>query len=57
VTSVFVAKREREQANVLAAAWKASEARHRDRKRQQNRWAWIRHFDRMSASHEALAED
>jgi hypothetical protein len=47
----------RERANAAEDLWKGSIARHRDRKRQQNRWAWIRFFDRMSASHEALAED
>ena len=31
-------------------------ARYRAGRREQNRWAWIRFFDRMAANHAALAE-
>ena len=34
-----------------------SERRHRARIREQNRWRWVRHFDRMAESHRRLSED
>jgi len=33
-----------------------SERRHRARIREQNRWEWVRYFDRMAASHARLSE-
>jgi hypothetical protein len=36
--------------------WMESERRHRARIREQNRWEWIRHFDRMAESHARLSE-
>ena len=38
----------------LEEAWAASERRHEARRREANRWAWIRYFDRMAASHARL---
>ena len=31
--------------------------RYNARRREQNRWEWVRFFDRMAASHRALSED
>jgi len=36
--------------------WKESVKAYHERQRAQNRWAWIRHFDRMAANHRALSE-
>lgn len=47
----------RDRANAAAESWKASVARDRERKRQQNRWRWARFFDRMAANHAAISED
>ena len=47
----------RARANVSAASWKASVARYDERKRQQNRWRWVRFLDRMVANHAAVSED
>jgi len=33
-----------------------SERRHRARIREQNRWEWVRFFDRMAQSHAKLSE-
>jgi hypothetical protein len=46
----------REQANAAEARRKGDVARYRAGRREQNRWASIRFFDRMAANHAALAE-
>jgi hypothetical protein len=37
--------------------WMESTRRFHARRREENRWAWIRHFDRMAANHAKLSED
>jgi len=36
--------------------WAESERRHTARTREQNRWEWVRYFDRMAANHARLSE-
>jgi hypothetical protein len=38
-------------------AWKLSLAAHREREREQNRWEWVRFFDRMAEAHRELSQD
>ena len=47
--------RERSKANDLEAFYVESVRRFNERRRQANRWEWIRFFDRMAASHPTLA--
>ncbi len=44
-------------ADELAAMWRESERRHREKLHEQNRWLWIRYFDRMAQNHAQLAEE
>jgi hypothetical protein len=37
--------------------WMESTWRFHARRREENRWAWIRHFARMAANHAKLSED
>ncbi len=37
--------------------WQESVRRYHEREREQNRWAWVRHFDLMAANHAKLAEE
>jgi hypothetical protein len=37
--------------------WMESVRRFHDRRREENRWAWIRYFDRMATSHRKLSQD
>ncbi len=37
--------------------WAESERRHLARKREQNRWEWVRYFDRIAASLRARADE
>lgn len=37
--------------------WMESTRRHYQRRREEHRWAWVRHFDRMAASHARISED
>jgi hypothetical protein len=37
--------------------WRDSLRRHKAATRERNRWAWVRYFDKMAASHAALSED
>jgi hypothetical protein len=37
--------------------WMESERRHRARIWEQNRWEWVRFFDRMAQSHARLSQD
>ena len=46
----------RVEANAAEARRKGDVARYRAGRREQNRWASIRFFDRMAANHAALAE-
>jgi hypothetical protein len=39
------------------ALWFRSVERYNARRRDQNRWEWVRHFDRMAANHAAISED
>ncbi len=39
------------------ALWAASVARYHEKIRRQNRWEWVRYFDRQAAAHAAIAED
>jgi hypothetical protein len=55
----FIAKRcrEREEANVVEAAWAESERRVREKRRQTNRQAWIEHHGHMNLLHLGLAAE
>ena len=48
--------RERSNANDLEAMYAESARRHREKLREQNRWEWIRFFDRMAESHTRMSE-
>jgi hypothetical protein len=37
--------------------WKASVRRHHAKRRERNRWEWVRFLDRMAESHAKLSED
>jgi hypothetical protein len=37
--------------------WRESVARYNEREREQNRWEWVRFFDRMAQSHARISED
>jgi hypothetical protein len=37
--------------------WMESVARYKEREREQNRWEWVRFFDRMAQSHARISED
>ncbi len=47
--------RQREDEERVEAAWKESARRHRARKLEENRLAWVAYFQRLSASHLDLA--
>jgi len=49
--------RQRNQANALAEAWAASECRHREKLRQENRWEWIRFYETLAHNHAQLADE
>ncbi len=55
----FIERRAREagEAELIEAAWAESVRRHNARLREQNRWEWIRFFDRMARSHARISED
>jgi hypothetical protein len=36
--------------------WMESARRYHERQREQNRWEWVRYFDRMAESHAQLSE-
>ncbi len=40
----------------LEPSYVESVRRYHARQRDQNRWAWVRYFDRMATNHSALAE-
>ena len=37
--------------------WQGSVERYHQRRREEHRWEWIRHFDRMAAGHASISED
>jgi hypothetical protein len=37
--------------------WRESTRRYHARRREEHRWAWIRHFDRMAESQASISED
>ena len=41
----------------LEPSYLESVRRYNARRREQNRWEWVRFFDRMARSHRALSED
>ena len=41
----------------LEPSYLESVRRYNTQRREQNRWEWVRFFDRMAASHRALSED
>ncbi len=43
-------------ADELDSGYVESARRHNAKVRERNRWGWVRFFDRMAASHAALAE-
>jgi hypothetical protein len=47
----------REEANGLEAAWAESTRRVNEKRRRTNRWAWVAHHDRMTRTHQALADE
>ena len=53
----FVKKRAREakDAEKVRELWAESERREREKRRQQNGWGWIRHFEGLARAHRALA--
>ena len=55
----FILKRERDrsEANEIEAMWKASERRHRERRRRENRAAWYSHHEHMRDLHQGLADE
>ena len=58
----FVAKRDAQRRRTEGerpseAPWRQSERLSDERRRSENRWEWVRFFDRMAASHASLAKD
>ena len=49
--------REKSAAGERAAMYAESSRRHREKKREQHLWEWVRFFDRMTASHARMSED
>jgi hypothetical protein len=47
----------RDTANEHHEIWQRSVRVYHARDRERNRWAWIRHFDRMARNHAAIAQD
>ena len=46
-----------EDPEALDELWEASARRHHEQIRRQNRWEWVRYFDRMATNHARLAAD
>jgi hypothetical protein len=55
----FILKRnrDREDANRVEAAWALSEARHRARRREENRAAWLEYYEKMNRLHLGIAAE
>jgi hypothetical protein len=53
----FVNKRARQakDAERVQELWAESERREREKRRQQNGWGWIRHFEGLARAHRTLA--
>ena len=47
----------REEANAIAALWRASERAHAARKREENRSAWIHYFEHLAHGCRRRAEE
>jgi len=43
-------RRQTEGERAIEEVWRASERRHAARLREQNRWEWVRYFDRLARS-------
>jgi hypothetical protein len=48
---------ERNAANELAEMYAESARRHRERKREENRWEWVRFFDCLAANHARISRE
>ena len=44
------------QSDAIEEMWRESVRKDGERRRRENRWEWVRHFDRMAASHARLAQ-
>lgn len=61
----FIAKRaqlrirdgEATSQEVIEEFWRASEAKHRRQRHEENRWRWIRFYDLMARNHARIAEE
>ncbi len=55
----FIERRAREarDAKLVEVAWAESVRRHQARRREQNRWEWIRFFEHMRDLHQGLADE
>ncbi len=49
--------REAKDANAVEAAWAESTRIHHARRREHNRWEWIRFFEHMRDLHQGLADE
>ena len=47
--------RQSKEANTVEAMWAESVRKDRERRRERNRWEWIRFFDRMAWNHALLS--
>ncbi len=47
----------KDKANEIEAMYAASVRRHQARRREQNRWEWIRFFEHMRDLHQGLADE
>ncbi len=55
----FIQKRARQakDAQRVHELWAESERREREKRRQQNGWGWIRHFEGLARAHRNLAKE
>ncbi len=47
--------RERSEANAISEVWASSEKRHRERRREENREAWVAFYRGLARAHHDLA--
>ncbi len=54
----FIDKRDkqREAVNAREEGWRQSVREHHARRREQNRWEWIRYFETLSENHQKTSE-
>jgi hypothetical protein len=50
-------RRKSEGERLEEVLWAESERRYTRRQREQNRWEWVRYFDRMARNHARLSEE